>query len=83
MPKWGINSWLVVVRSLQVLGMLISAVLNGFLLVYIHLNRLGLSGTMLALEVMVSIRCVASICIVVIDKMARHVLPWSTLPLYY
>lgn len=69
MAKWGINSWLVVVRSLQVLGTLVSAILNGFLLVYIHVNRLGLSDTMLALEIMVSpIACRNPQDLQVVDK---------------
>jgi hypothetical protein len=54
MVTWGVSSWLVVVRCLQVLGILTSAILNGFLLVYIHQKRLGLTSVMLSLEVMVS-----------------------------
>lgn len=49
---WGLLSWLGLVRGLQVLGVLTSAILNGFLLVYIHLNKLGLSASMFALELM-------------------------------
>jgi hypothetical protein len=47
-------SWLVLVRSLQAVGALIIAFLNGALLVYIHLNDLGLSENMIVLELMVS-----------------------------
>jgi hypothetical protein len=47
------------VRGLQVLGVLTSAVLNGFLLVYIHLHKLGLSASMFTLEILVSGNTVA------------------------
>ncbi|KAK8037909.1 hypothetical protein PG994_014676 [Apiospora phragmitis] len=52
MAKWGVSSWLVLVRALQILGVLVSALCNGFLLVYIHVNKLGLSQAMSALEIM-------------------------------
>lgn len=54
MAQWGLSSYLVVVRSLQALATLISAILNGFLLVYIETKRLGPSDVMLVLEIMVS-----------------------------
>ncbi|KAK9793104.1 hypothetical protein AB5N19_02850 [Seiridium cardinale] len=72
MPKWGISSYLVVVRSLQVLGTLISAILNGFLLVYIHMNRLGLSGTMLALEIMTCITLVYTAIVLLLQHTGRR-----------
>ncbi|KAK8034633.1 hypothetical protein PG993_009628, partial [Apiospora rasikravindrae] len=50
--KMGVSSWLVLVRGLQILGVLASALCNGFLLVYIHVNKLGLSPAMSALEIM-------------------------------
>lgn len=53
MARWGLSSWLVFVRCLQILGTLVSAILNGFLLVYIHVNKLGLSSNMFSLEIMV------------------------------
>ena len=56
---WGLLSWLGLVRGLQVLGVLTSAVLNGFLLVYIHLHKLGLSSSMFTLEILVSGNTVA------------------------
>lgn len=59
MSTWGVSSWSVVVRCLQILGILVSAILNGFLLVYIHIKRLGLSSAMLSLEIMVSNRSAA------------------------
>ncbi|KAK7967118.1 uncharacterized protein PG986_001395 [Apiospora aurea] len=52
MAKWGVSSWLVLVRGLQILGVLGSALCNGFLLVHIHVNKLGLSPAMSALEIM-------------------------------
>ncbi|KAK8065950.1 hypothetical protein PG997_012697 [Apiospora hydei] len=48
----GVSSWLFLVRGLQILGVLASALCNGFLLVYIHVNKLGLSPAMSALEIM-------------------------------
>lgn len=53
MARWGVSSWLVLVRGLQILGVLVSALCNGFLLVYIHVNKLGLTSAMSALEIMV------------------------------
>ncbi|KAK7953745.1 hypothetical protein PG996_014637 [Apiospora saccharicola] len=52
MAKWGVSSWLVFVRGLQILGALVSALCNGGLLVYIHVKKLGLSPAMSALEYM-------------------------------
>lgn len=63
MAQWGLSSYLVVVRALQVLATLISAVLNGFLLVYIQVKALGLSDVMLALEIMVSTYLSALVCL--------------------
>jgi hypothetical protein len=53
MAKWGLRTWLVFVRVVQIIGTLMSASLNGFLLVWIHVNRLGLTDDMFALEIMV------------------------------
>ncbi|KAI2772741.1 hypothetical protein F4815DRAFT_416140 [Daldinia loculata] len=57
-PRWTVSKWLLFARLLQVSGTLITAVMNGFLLVYIHDNRLGLATSMFCLEMMV---CVALI----------------------
>ncbi|KAI8958124.1 hypothetical protein F5Y11DRAFT_53656 [Daldinia sp. FL1419] len=63
LPKWASSRWtvsrcLLFSRLLQVSGTLISAVMNGFLLVYIHVNHLGLATSMSCLEMMI---CVALI----------------------
>ncbi len=47
---WDLGSWLVVVRCLQVLGMVVSGSLNGFLVAYLTLRRLGASQTIVCLE---------------------------------
>ncbi|KAI0844641.1 hypothetical protein F5Y00DRAFT_196282 [Daldinia vernicosa] len=57
-PRWTVSRWLLFARLLQVSGTLVTAVMNGFLLVYIHINRLGLATSMFCLEMMV---CVALI----------------------
>ncbi|KAI2628612.1 hypothetical protein GGR54DRAFT_353599 [Hypoxylon sp. NC1633] len=58
LSRWGSSKWLLFGRLLQVSGTLVTAVMNGFLLVHIHLNRLGLTGTMFCLEMLA---CVAFI----------------------
>ncbi|KAI1458150.1 hypothetical protein F4805DRAFT_457064 [Annulohypoxylon moriforme] len=56
--RWSLSRCLLFARLLQVAGTLVTAVMNGFLLVYIHVNRLGLTTGMFCLEMMV---CVALI----------------------
>ncbi|KAH9885498.1 hypothetical protein F4778DRAFT_787160 [Xylariomycetidae sp. FL2044] len=56
--RWRLSRWIALIRLSQALGSLVTAVMNGFLLVYIQLNRLGLASSMFALEMMV---CVALI----------------------
>lgn len=51
--RFKIARWQVGVRLAQALGSLVTATMNGALLMYIHTNRLGLADTMLALEIMV------------------------------
>lgn len=55
MAKWGLSSWLVFVRLIQVLGTIISAALNGALLVYMHVNGLGQNQNMFSIELMTGI----------------------------
>ncbi|KAI1099422.1 hypothetical protein F4804DRAFT_84306 [Jackrogersella minutella] len=57
---WSFSRCLLFARLLQVLGTLITAVVNGFLLVYIHVNRLGLTTIMLYLEIMVCLALIYS-----------------------
>ena len=47
---WDLGSWLGFVRSLQLLGTLVSGSLNGYLLAYIISNKLGESQVMVCLE---------------------------------
>ncbi|KAI1341218.1 hypothetical protein F5Y15DRAFT_27818 [Xylariaceae sp. FL0016] len=49
---WNLSRWLASVRFVQALAALVTASSNAFLLVYIHNNRLGLTDTMIALELM-------------------------------
>ncbi|KAI1371079.1 hypothetical protein F4677DRAFT_322368 [Hypoxylon crocopeplum] len=51
-PRWSLSRWLLFARLLQASGTLVTALMNGFLLVYIHLNHLGLAGSMFCLEMM-------------------------------
>lgn len=53
LPRWSFSRWLLVARLLQAAGTLVTALLNGFLLVYTHINRLGFADSMFALELMV------------------------------
>lgn len=54
-----LSTWLVLVRLVQVLGSFIPAALNGWLLYYIHMNKLGPSNVMLILEILVCFLLVA------------------------
>ncbi|KAI1387832.1 uncharacterized protein F4822DRAFT_293660 [Hypoxylon trugodes] len=58
LSRWSLSRWLLFARLLQVSSTLITAVMNGFLLVYIHVNHLGLAMSMFCLEMMA---CVALI----------------------
>ncbi|OTA98256.1 hypothetical protein M426DRAFT_326142 [Hypoxylon sp. CI-4A] len=58
--RWSIPRLLLLARVLQVMGTLVTAVMNGYLLVYIHDNRLGLSGAMFHLEMLVCIALIYS-----------------------
>ncbi|KAI1208250.1 uncharacterized protein F4807DRAFT_157447 [Annulohypoxylon truncatum] len=51
--RWSLSRCLLFARVFQVSGTLVTAVMNGFLLVYIHVNRLGLTASMFCLEMMV------------------------------
>ncbi|KAI1777254.1 hypothetical protein F4818DRAFT_342145 [Hypoxylon cercidicola] len=56
--RWSLSRWLLFGRLLQILGTLVTAVMNGFLLVYIHTHRLGFAESMFCLE---TLACVAFI----------------------
>lgn len=72
MAQWGLSSYLVVVRALQVLATLISAVLNGFLLVYIQVKALGLSDVMLALEIMTCVTLIYTAIVLLVQHTGRR-----------
>ncbi|KAH8666362.1 hypothetical protein BX600DRAFT_511301 [Xylariales sp. PMI_506] len=74
MVKWGVSSYLVTFRSFQVLSTLICAILNGFLLVYINLNRLGLTDAMFALEIMTCITLIYTAVVLLIQHTGRRYL---------
>ncbi|KAI5856715.1 hypothetical protein GGS23DRAFT_588843 [Durotheca rogersii] len=57
-PRWSLSQLLLFTRLLQASGTLVTAIMNGFLLAYVHLNRLGLANSMFCLEMMI---CVAFI----------------------
>lgn len=48
-----LSTWLVLARSFQVLGSFIPGAMNGWLLYYLHANRLGPSNLMFVLEILV------------------------------
>ncbi|KAK0629001.1 hypothetical protein B0T17DRAFT_489790 [Bombardia bombarda] len=52
---WELSSWLVLFRTFQLLGSLTSAVLNGFLFAFISTKHIGLSETMVILELLIVI----------------------------
>lgn len=72
MAQWGLSSYLVVVRSLQALATLISAILNGFLLVYIETKRLGPSDVMLVLEIMTCVTLVYTAIVLLVQHTGRR-----------
>ncbi|KAI1086712.1 hypothetical protein F5B19DRAFT_120096 [Rostrohypoxylon terebratum] len=58
--RWTLSRCLLFARLLQVSGTIVTAVMNGFLLVYIHVNNLGLTSGMVCLELMVCVAFVYS-----------------------
>ncbi|ORY62669.1 uncharacterized protein BCR38DRAFT_439429 [Pseudomassariella vexata] len=72
MAKWGLSTWLVFVRLLQVLAAIVSAGLNGFLLVYIHVNRLGLSQAMSTLEIMTCVVLIYTAIVLLVQHTGRR-----------
>ncbi|KAI1473106.1 uncharacterized protein F4812DRAFT_39545 [Daldinia caldariorum] len=58
--RWTISRWLLLTRLLQVSCTLVTAVMNGFLLAYIHRNRLGVTTSMFCLEMMICIALIYS-----------------------
>ncbi|ETS78228.1 hypothetical protein PFICI_10290 [Pestalotiopsis fici W106-1] len=72
MAQWGLSSYLVVVRSLQALATLISAILNGFLLVYIETKKLGPSDVMLVLEIMTCVTLVYTAIVLLVQHTGRR-----------
>ncbi|KAJ4393484.1 hypothetical protein N0V93_002696 [Gnomoniopsis smithogilvyi] len=50
-----LSTWLILIRSFQVLGSFVPGAVNGWLLYYLYTNRLGPSELMLLLEVLIAI----------------------------
>lgn len=50
---WKISSWLVSIRLFQLVGALVSAGMNAFLILHIYNNHLGLSERMIIVELMI------------------------------
>ncbi|KAI0376480.1 hypothetical protein F5Y04DRAFT_266359 [Hypomontagnella monticulosa] len=58
--RWSLSRWLLFARLTQLSGTLVTAVMNGFLLVYINNHRLGLAPSMFTLEMMACISLIYS-----------------------
>ncbi|KAI2633069.1 hypothetical protein GGS26DRAFT_66131 [Hypomontagnella submonticulosa] len=58
--RWSLSRWLLFARLLQLSGTLVTALMNGFLLVYIHNNGLGFASSMFCLEMMACIALIYS-----------------------
>ncbi|OTA61653.1 hypothetical protein K449DRAFT_65510 [Hypoxylon sp. EC38] len=58
--RWSVLRCLLFARLLQVCGTLVTAVMNGFLLVYVNANGLGLASSMICLEMMICIAFIYS-----------------------
>lgn len=52
---WDIASWLILIRSGQMLAAFVCAAVNGYLLGLIYLKHLGFTSTLVALEATVRI----------------------------
>lgn len=50
---WGLMRWIVSVRAVQLMGSFIPGALNGWLLYYIYSKRLGLTQSMIILQILV------------------------------
>lgn len=47
---WELTRWLVLTRAIALLGVFVSAAMNGYLTGHIHFNKLGLSESMVSVE---------------------------------
>lgn len=50
---WKLSSWLVLTRTFQLVAALVAGSMNGFLIAWIYIKKLGLSNNMVTLEIMV------------------------------
>ncbi len=50
---WEVSNWLVLTRSFQLVAALAAGAMNGFLVAWVHLKKLGLGRNMVILELMV------------------------------
>ncbi|KAI1078146.1 hypothetical protein F5B20DRAFT_244806 [Whalleya microplaca] len=65
--RWSISRWLLLIRLLQAAGTLVTATMNGFLLAYIHLHRLGFAESMFCLEMMACIALIYSAVVLLVQ----------------
>ncbi|KAI1800289.1 hypothetical protein F4811DRAFT_44147 [Daldinia bambusicola] len=81
--RWTISRWLLFARLLQVSCTLVTTVMNGFLLVYIHSNQLGLATSMFCLEMMVCVALIYSGLVLLIqhsgNQQRRSSTIWATI----
>lgn len=50
---WDLSSWLVLTRAFQIVAASIAGTMNGFLIAWISIKKLGLANNMVVLEIMV------------------------------
>lgn len=50
---WELSNWLVLTRTFQLVATFAAALMNGFLVAWIHLKKLGLGKNMVVNELMV------------------------------
>lgn len=50
---WELSSWMVLVRLFQLVGALAAGCMNGFLIAWISIKKLGLTSNMQVLEIMI------------------------------
>ncbi|KAH8904229.1 hypothetical protein BR93DRAFT_131944 [Coniochaeta sp. PMI_546] len=55
---WDLSNWLVLTRTFQLVAALAAGVMNGFLVAWIHIKKLGLGRNMVILELMIVIMLV-------------------------
>ncbi|KAI0477288.1 hypothetical protein GGR56DRAFT_400035 [Xylariaceae sp. FL0804] len=72
LSRWGLPRWLALIRLLQALGSMVTAVMNGFVLVYIHLNQHGQTGALFSLEMMACVVLIYAGLVLLIQHTGRR-----------